>query len=447
MQAAVSASTKVTTTSSSDCYSECLLSRRITIPFKTIGRGDEINTVLNRHIRGQIENKCTIEGFVHPDTCKIIAHSSGTISGANIVFDVAFKCSVFAPAEGAILVCSVKSVTHAGILAGINGVTKVEPVVVYVLREHHSGDTDDYFNSVKPGAVIRVKVIGQRFELNDKHVSVIGELLKPDATLVQAQQVHHNPPTFKLPHLSSQKPKSGDSLYQTQQQYQQPQHTIAPSRATVTPAAAPGTENYGKYFRHQIEPASCGRLALNHLMQREVFTFSTDPGYKNIMNLEVQPESPINLHQLCYTMRDALKDTEGLHDEFVCQRHENHSINLMMAALAICKYSMELPHEDKKMIAGVIRSKYDVGDAVNVEWKMLINENGSPNGGHWVIACKYAGDIGIYYFNSLKTNVKKYASVDTFIRDYINGAENSIRQFAILEPVAEYVNPLYKYNF
>jgi DNA-directed RNA polymerase subunit E'/Rpb7 len=174
-----------TSTSSSDCYSECLLSRRVTIPFKDIGRGDEIKRVLNRHVRSQIENKCTIEGFVHPDTCKIITHSSGTISGSNIVFDVAFSCSVFSPAEGAILVCSVKSVTHAGILAGINGVVKVDPVVVYILREHHAGDTDDYFNSIKPGAVIRAKVIGQRFELNDKHVSVIGELLKPDATLVQ----------------------------------------------------------------------------------------------------------------------------------------------------------------------------------------------------------------------------------------------------------------------
>lgn len=136
---------------------------------------------------------------MHPETCKIITHSSGTVSGSNIVFDIAFSCSVFAPAEGAILVCSVKSVTHAGILAGINGVIKVDPVVVYVLREHHSGNTDDYFNSVKPGSVIRVKVIGQRFELNDKHVSVIGELLKPDATLVQ--QMHRIPQTFNLPSL------------------------------------------------------------------------------------------------------------------------------------------------------------------------------------------------------------------------------------------------------
>ena len=165
------------------------------------------------------------------------------------------------------------------------------------------------------------------------------------------------------------------------------------------------------------------------------------------MNLEVRPETPINLHQLCYTMRNTLKGIEALHDEFVCERHENHSLNLMMAAISICKYRMmELPDPNKNIITAAIKSKYDGADAVDVEWKILINENGSPTGGHWVFACKYAGDIGVYYFNSLGKGVKKYASVDTFIRDYIKRAGDRT-QFAMLEPVAEYVSPLAKYNF
>jgi hypothetical protein len=34
------------------------------------------------------------------------------------------------------------------------------------------------FNDIKVGDIINVRVIGQRFELNDKYVSVIGELVK-----------------------------------------------------------------------------------------------------------------------------------------------------------------------------------------------------------------------------------------------------------------------------
>ena len=169
--------------SASNCYSECLTSKKVTIPFTEVSghaAKGSITQMIRTYISTQIENKCTVDGFVHPNTCKILSHSSGLLQGPNVVFDVAYSCSVFLPCEGAILVCRVKSVTSAGILAGINGATVVNPVIVYILREHHASDSDKYFNSIRPDAVVRVKVIGHRFELNDKHVSVIGELIQPD---------------------------------------------------------------------------------------------------------------------------------------------------------------------------------------------------------------------------------------------------------------------------
>ena len=36
-----------------------------------------------------------------------------------------------------------------------------------------------YFSAVKPDDEIEVKVIGQRFELNDKYISIIAELVEP----------------------------------------------------------------------------------------------------------------------------------------------------------------------------------------------------------------------------------------------------------------------------
>jgi hypothetical protein len=51
------------------------------------------------------------------------------------------------------------------------------PVVVFIAKDHHYNIS--YFNEVKEGDKINVRVVGQRFELNDKYVSVIGELVKP----------------------------------------------------------------------------------------------------------------------------------------------------------------------------------------------------------------------------------------------------------------------------
>jgi hypothetical protein len=76
-------------------------------------------------------------------------------------------------------------VTQAGIRA--HAFTKEHepsPVVIYISREMHDATTTNTrmmtnnaasMDSIKPGDVIQVRVVGRRFELNDKHVSVIGE--------------------------------------------------------------------------------------------------------------------------------------------------------------------------------------------------------------------------------------------------------------------------------
>jgi hypothetical protein len=72
--------------------------------------------------------------------------------------------------------CVAKNITKAGIRAeSANDVPS--PVVVFIAKDHHYNIS--YFNEVKEGDKITVRVIGQRFELNDKYVSVIGELIKP----------------------------------------------------------------------------------------------------------------------------------------------------------------------------------------------------------------------------------------------------------------------------
>jgi len=408
--------------SASNCYSECIASRKVTIPFNEVSAGASNGTiakVIRKYIASQIENKCTIEGFVHPNTCKILSHSSGMLQGQNVQFDVAYSCSVFLPCEGAILVCRVKSVTNAGILAGINGVSVVNPVVVYVLREHHasSSENDRYFNSIKPDAVIRVKVVGQRFELNDAHVSVIGELLQPDAVINAAGTGTGTGTANTGNTAAAAAARRGN---------RKPGHESEPSVSDL-------------YFEHQTGIASCGRHALNHLLQREAFVFSVDIGTER-MNLTHQPSQPINLHKLCFTMKKELAKKPVLKKEFECLKYENHSVALLMAALSLVNYTMENPSNDRDTVAASLLSMGETG-----EWKMLVNENGSPHGGHWTAVIKNGDDPTVYYFNSLLREVKTYANVDAFVDTYIREF-SSLVQFAFVQRVDHYTNPLYKYQ-
>ena len=157
-------------------YSRCLITRKIVLPITCIGK--TIKEIIEENIKSNFEGKCLVEGFIKPNSTKIITYSSGIIyRGSSISFEVVFECEVCFPVEGMLISCFAKNITKAGIRAeSANDVPT--PVVVFIAKDHHYNIS--YFNEVKEGDKINVRVIGQRFELNDKYVSVIGELMKPN---------------------------------------------------------------------------------------------------------------------------------------------------------------------------------------------------------------------------------------------------------------------------
>ena len=72
-----------------------------------------------------------------------------------------------------ILDCIVKSITKVGFRAEIN--ESVSPLVIFIARDHHFDN--ELFSKIKENDSIKVKVLGQRYELNNKFISVIAELV------------------------------------------------------------------------------------------------------------------------------------------------------------------------------------------------------------------------------------------------------------------------------
>jgi DNA-directed RNA polymerase subunit E'/Rpb7 len=165
----------------SSIYSKCLITKPVVLDITQI-RGD-LKETLKSKIASAFEGKCAVEGYVKPNSCDIVSYSCGVVErGNSICFIVAFECFICFPVEGQIIECYVKNVTKAGIRAElyqrqVHGVDEeTSPVVVFVARDHYYSDSD--FSDVKVSENIFVTVIGQRFELNDKYVSVIARLQK-----------------------------------------------------------------------------------------------------------------------------------------------------------------------------------------------------------------------------------------------------------------------------
>ena len=89
------------------------------------------------------------------------------------IFTVVFEYMVCNPPQGMRISCAVKNVTNAGILAHTDD-SEYSPLNIFIARDHHYNIP--YFSELKEGDIIMIRVVGQRFELNDPYVSVIGEL-------------------------------------------------------------------------------------------------------------------------------------------------------------------------------------------------------------------------------------------------------------------------------
>jgi len=153
-------------------YTTSLITRRVVIPITNIG--GNLKQTLEKIVASEIEAKCIVEGFVKPGSSRIQTYSSGLIEATNVIYEVAFECQICTPVEGMLINCTAKNVTKAGIRAEVN--ENPSPVVIFVARDHHSSE---YFSKIKEDDSIKVRVIGQRFELNDRYVSIIAEVIEP----------------------------------------------------------------------------------------------------------------------------------------------------------------------------------------------------------------------------------------------------------------------------
>jgi hypothetical protein len=152
-------------------YHQALITKNVPISINNIGHN--IKETLERAIALQIEGKCIVEGYIKPGTIEIITFSSGLVLSANVIFEVVIQCLVCSPVEGMHINCIAKHINKAGIRAEVKDTPS--PVVIFIARDHNY--TSPVFAQVKENDDIKVRVIGQRFELNDTYISIIAELI------------------------------------------------------------------------------------------------------------------------------------------------------------------------------------------------------------------------------------------------------------------------------
>ena len=151
-----------------------MITKRISLPMSYVG--SNIKSILEKMVATQIEGKCIVEGYIKPSSVKILTYSNGMIVSDTVIFEVVFECLVCSPVEGMLIDVIAKNITKAGIRAEYDSQPS-SPIEAFVARDHHY--KSNYFATIKENDKIRIRVIGQRYELNDKYISIIAELVEP----------------------------------------------------------------------------------------------------------------------------------------------------------------------------------------------------------------------------------------------------------------------------
>jgi len=154
-------------------YIASILNMKIVLPIVEVGKNIKQN--LERMIVSKTEGKCIVEGFIRPQSVRILTYSSGKVVSGLVEYQVTFECMVCHPVDGMLVESVCKTVTKAGIHTEVIDKNGNIPITVFIARDHHINNYK--FEKVVDNSKLLVSIIGIRFELNDSNICAIGKLV------------------------------------------------------------------------------------------------------------------------------------------------------------------------------------------------------------------------------------------------------------------------------
>lgn len=148
-----------------------------------------VHGFLSAKLAEKMEGKCSLHGWVLPNSVKVLSRSTGYVEKGrftgDIVFHVQAQARVLNPASGSHLVCEVVGNNMMGMYVTyrvdkletnyktkVTTTTRADAMKVILPRDLHIGD--EAFSKVQIGDKVRVEIKKSRFQVNDKFILSVG---------------------------------------------------------------------------------------------------------------------------------------------------------------------------------------------------------------------------------------------------------------------------------
>jgi DNA-directed RNA polymerase subunit E'/Rpb7 len=130
-----------------------------------------------KRLKAKVEGLCSRHGFIKEGSVEISKICVGKVEmiglNGNTQFDVHFFADVCNPLLGSIIKCRVSNINKFGILA------EAESIIEAIIAKNSVNIQSDIdLEKVRIGDDVSIEVIGKKYELNEKKISLIGKIVK-----------------------------------------------------------------------------------------------------------------------------------------------------------------------------------------------------------------------------------------------------------------------------
>jgi DNA-directed RNA polymerase subunit E'/Rpb7 len=141
----------------------------------------DLDKTILKKIKNNYENICSKYGYIKNNSIKIIKRSIGLIKNqhfnGNTSFNVLCLAEICNPIQGSIIKCKVKNINKMGVLA--EGYYDNVPILEIIIPSNSAGIKSEInLETLVKGQEIKIEVCGKKYQLFDKHISIIGRAIK-----------------------------------------------------------------------------------------------------------------------------------------------------------------------------------------------------------------------------------------------------------------------------
>jgi DNA-directed RNA polymerase subunit E'/Rpb7 len=135
-----------------------------------------------RRLKLKLEGICSRHGYIKPNSITLHKVCMGRVElvslNGTVLYDVTFHADICNPLIGSVIKSKVMNVNKFGILAEAEGV-----VEIIIAKNSVAIQSEVDVNKIRIGDDVLIEVVGKKFELNDKKISLIGRVVKDAKSL------------------------------------------------------------------------------------------------------------------------------------------------------------------------------------------------------------------------------------------------------------------------